>query len=455
MGLRFRKSINLGGGAKINFSKSGVGYSIGTKGARITKKANGGSKTTLSVPGTGISYVKESKDKRKAFNTSEGGTKGGSMGNTGGPKKRNTLLWVLGWLSIFPLPLTILLLRKKEMTPGKKYGFIVAAWSVYLIMAAVANKNDKSTNRSSSQVEQSTVLQGEKSKISEITFGNGEDITVKIGETGVGGKVKVTSNDWLYDPNDGDVTFASANSKIVRISPLRVSGSDVYYTIEAVNPGETYVYATSKDGTITSEKIKVTVPQPIEVEKIDLDGPVEELALSQSIKIPVIISPENADNQQISWDISDASVVSVDQDGTITGIKGGTAVITAKAYNGISSSMEVTVNPSKKLMNLRVNYTRDDDNNIGDEWSYMTEINGEVARGDYIVSAGEFIKLHAKFVEEDDKPDTGEVTQTYKVTEEDLENGFTVPMELYVKENGGRNSGKRAHFKVEYKFTVK
>lgn len=455
MGLRFRKSINLGGGAKINFSKSGVGYSIGTKGARITKKANGGSKTTLSVPGTGISYVKESKDKRKAFNTSEGGTKGGSMGNTGGPKKRNTLLWVLGWLSIFPLPLTILLLRKKEMTPGKKYGFIVAAWSVYLIMAAVANKNDKSTNRSSSQVEQSTVLQGEKSKISEITFGNGEDITVKIGETGVGGKVKVTSNDWLYDPNDGDVTFASANSEIVRISPLRVSGSDVYYTIEAVNPGETYVYATSKDGTITSEKIKVTVPQPIEVEKIDLDGPVEELALSQSIKIPVIISPENADNQQISWDISDASVVSVDQDGTITGIKGGTAVITAKAYNGISSSMEVTVNPSKKLMNLRVNYTRDDDNNIGDEWSYMTEINGEVARGDYIVSAGEFIKLHAKFVEEDDKPDTGEVTQTYKVTEEDLENGFTVPMEFYVKENGGRNSGKRAHFKVEYKFTVK
>ena len=380
---------------------------------------------------------------------------GGSMGNTGGPKKRNTLLWVLGWLSIFPLPLTILLLRKKEMKPGKKYGFIVAAWSVYLIMAAVANKNDKSTNHSSSQLEQSTVFQGEKSKISEIKFGNGEDITVKIGETGVGGKVKVTSDDLFYYPNDGDVTFASANPEVVRISPLRTSGSDVYYTLEAVKPGETYIYATSKDGTITSDKIKVTVPQPIEVEKIDLDGTVRELALSQSIKIPVVISPENADNQQVSWETSDASVVSVDQDGTITGIKGGTAVITAKAYNGISSSMEVTVNPSKKLMNLRVNYTRDDDNNIGDEWSYMTEINGEVARGDYIVSAGEFIKLHAKFVEEDDKPDTGEVTQTYKVTEEDLENGFTVPMELYVKENGGRNSGKRAHFKVEYKFTVK
>ena len=455
MGLRFRKSINLGGGAKINLSKSGVGYSVGTKGARITKKANGGSKTTLSVPGTGISYVKESRGKRKAANTSEGGGTGGSMGNTGGPKKRNTLLWVLGWLCIFPLPLTILLLRKKEMTPGKKYGFIVAVWSVYLIMAAVASKKDKPSSHSSSQIEQSAVSQGEKNKISAITFGNGEDITVKIGETGVGGKVKVTSDELFYSPQDGDVAFVSANSEIVRISLSRISDDDVYYTLEAMNPGETYVYATSKDGTITSDKIKVTVPQPIEVEKIDLDGTVRELALSQSLKIPVVISPENADNQQVSWDTSDASVISVDQDGTITGIKGGTAVITAKAYNGISSSMEVTVNPSKKLMNLNVNYTRDDDNNIGGEWSYTTEINGENTGRDYVVTAGESIKLRIKIVEEDDNPDVGEAEKTYKITEADLEHGFTVPLELYVKENGGRNSGKSAHFNVEYNFTVK
>lgn len=377
------------------------------------------------------------------------------MGNTGGPKKRNTLLWVLGWLCVFPLPLTILLLRKKEMAPGKKYGVIVAVWSVYLIMAAVASKNDKPSSHSSSQIEQSAVSQGEKNKISAIKFDTGEDITVKIGETGVGGKVKVTSDEFLHYPQDGDVAFVSANSEIVRISLSRISGDDVYYTLEAMNPGETYVYATSKDGTITSDKIKVTVPQPIEIEKIDLDGTVRELALSQSIKIPVVVSPENADNQQVSWDTSDASVVSVDQDGTITGIKGGTAVITAKAYNGISSSMEVTVNPSKKLMNLRVNYTRDDDNNIGDEWSYTTEINGENTGRDYVVTAGESIKLRIKIVEEDDNPDVGEAEKTYKVTEADLENGFTVPLELYVKENGGRNSGKSAHFNVEYSFTVK
>ena len=38
MGLRFRKSINLGGGFRINLSKSGVGYSWGAKGYRVTKQ---------------------------------------------------------------------------------------------------------------------------------------------------------------------------------------------------------------------------------------------------------------------------------------------------------------------------------------------------------------------------------------------------------------------------------
>ena len=36
MGFRFRKSINLGGGVRINFSKSGIGYSFGVLGLRYT-----------------------------------------------------------------------------------------------------------------------------------------------------------------------------------------------------------------------------------------------------------------------------------------------------------------------------------------------------------------------------------------------------------------------------------
>ena len=61
MGLRFRKSKNIGGGFRLNLSKSGVGGSWGFKGFRITKKAKGGLRMTTSIPGTGISYTTSTK----------------------------------------------------------------------------------------------------------------------------------------------------------------------------------------------------------------------------------------------------------------------------------------------------------------------------------------------------------------------------------------------------------
>lgn len=59
MGMRFRKSF----GSKhfrVTLSKSGVGYSCGVKGARITRTASGRTRKTASIPGSGISYTTES-----------------------------------------------------------------------------------------------------------------------------------------------------------------------------------------------------------------------------------------------------------------------------------------------------------------------------------------------------------------------------------------------------------
>lgn len=63
MGFRFRKSINMGP-FRVNLSKSGIGYSVGGKGARYTKTANGKTRTTLNIPGTGLSYVEEKSNKQ-------------------------------------------------------------------------------------------------------------------------------------------------------------------------------------------------------------------------------------------------------------------------------------------------------------------------------------------------------------------------------------------------------
>lgn len=71
MGFRFRKSVKAGP-VRINFSKSGVGYSVGGKGFRVTKRADGKTQTTASIPGTGVSYVKTS-GKQKDESAPSGG----------------------------------------------------------------------------------------------------------------------------------------------------------------------------------------------------------------------------------------------------------------------------------------------------------------------------------------------------------------------------------------------
>ena len=50
------------------------------------------------------------------------------------PKKRKTWLWVLGWICIFPVPLTIIMLNKEDMSKKARYGIIAAGWILYLLI---------------------------------------------------------------------------------------------------------------------------------------------------------------------------------------------------------------------------------------------------------------------------------------------------------------------------------
>lgn len=68
MGFRYRKSVKLPFGFRVNFSRKGIGYSWGVKGYRKTVTADGKLRTTYSIPGTGVSYVEEEKLRRNSEN---------------------------------------------------------------------------------------------------------------------------------------------------------------------------------------------------------------------------------------------------------------------------------------------------------------------------------------------------------------------------------------------------
>lgn len=60
------------------------------------------------------------------------------------PKKNKKIVWwVLGWIFIFPIPLTIIIARNKKLKTGVKVVIIIAAWLVYLLIGIVGGTVDK------------------------------------------------------------------------------------------------------------------------------------------------------------------------------------------------------------------------------------------------------------------------------------------------------------------------
>ncbi|MGN6385371.1 MAG: DUF4236 domain-containing protein, partial [Verrucomicrobiota bacterium] len=62
MGWSYRKSVRVGP-FRVNLSKSGVGYSVGTGGFRVGQSARGRRYSSFNIPGTGVTY-RDSKSSR-------------------------------------------------------------------------------------------------------------------------------------------------------------------------------------------------------------------------------------------------------------------------------------------------------------------------------------------------------------------------------------------------------
>ncbi|MBQ7688687.1 MAG: TFIIB-type zinc ribbon-containing protein [Clostridia bacterium] len=57
------------------------------------------------------------------------------------PRTRRTWLWVLGWIFIFPVPLTILMIRNKKLNLAVRIIVVVAAWLLYAFMYALGSED--------------------------------------------------------------------------------------------------------------------------------------------------------------------------------------------------------------------------------------------------------------------------------------------------------------------------
>lgn len=71
MGFRFRKSVKIAPGIKLNFNKKSIGVTAGTRGAHYSVNSKGTRTTSVGIPGSGISYTKSTNKTNKSANTSK------------------------------------------------------------------------------------------------------------------------------------------------------------------------------------------------------------------------------------------------------------------------------------------------------------------------------------------------------------------------------------------------
>lgn len=90
MGIRFRKSIGLGEGLRLNIGKKSMGVSAGVPGAHVTYSTSGRKTTSVGIPGSGISYVKSETT----------GKKGGKIFGNGTGKKNGCWIAVIIFIAL-------------------------------------------------------------------------------------------------------------------------------------------------------------------------------------------------------------------------------------------------------------------------------------------------------------------------------------------------------------------
>lgn len=212
MGFRFRKSKSFGP-FRVNVSKSGIGWSVGTKGARYTKRADGKTQTTFSVPGTGISYVDVSGSKKSTSNntstannvnsnfSSENNNVNSSFsaGSNNDFKKNNNdknpfykRLWFM-WLMLFIFPPVGIILM--WLYSGYKKAPKVILSTIFAIMF-IASLGDSSTDTSS--VNKNTTSTTE---IADSTKDTDESETEKVQASVLTGWQQEGNDYYYYDAN--------------------------------------------------------------------------------------------------------------------------------------------------------------------------------------------------------------------------------------------------------------
>ena len=129
---------------------------------------------------------------------------------------------------------------------------------------------------------------------------------------------------------------------------VRVKGN----TVSGLEPGEAVLTVTSVQDPSAVLQYRIVVIQP--VTRLTLTAPAKSVAIGGTMQLTPAYVPENATRQQVTWASANEQIAAVDENGVVTGLKRGTARITATAADGsnVRANISVQVTQSAEEITL-------------------------------------------------------------------------------------------------------
>ncbi len=133
------------------------------------------------------------------------------------------------------------------------------------------------------------------------------------------------------------------NEEVVRVKGNSVTG---------LKAGETVLTVASVEDPSATAQYRIVVIQP--VTRITLSMPAKTVAIGAAMPLAAAVVPEDATRKEVTWTSADERIATVDENGVVTGVKRGSARITAMSTDGakIRANINVQVTQSAEEITL-------------------------------------------------------------------------------------------------------
>lgn len=137
-----------------------------------------------------------------------------------------------------------------------------------------------------------------------------------------------------------NITWVSSNEQAAEVDQSGV--------VSAVADGVSVISAITQDGGFEAA-CTVTVKENVKVTSVSLDCNAARFThMDDTLQLTAVITPANADNRKVTWESSDSAIADVDENGLVTPVANGVAVITVTTEDGgFTDRCKITVDIPK------------------------------------------------------------------------------------------------------------